>query len=83
MSDVCRRCKAPILWATTDHGAPIPLDPTPTTDGNIALVHLGTGAVVAITLKTRELARLAGERELYMTHFATCPFADEFRKTRS
>jgi hypothetical protein len=75
MSDVCRACKAPIVWARTEHGRAMPLDPEPDSGGNIAIVD-----DVAVVLTRAVLERLTGERRLYRSHFATCPYRDEFRR---
>jgi hypothetical protein len=75
MTDVCRACKAPIVWAKTEAGRPMPLDAEPVDGGNVALVD---GIVVVLGAAARE--RLDGKLELYRSHFATCPFADDFRR---
>jgi hypothetical protein len=73
----CRACKAPITWATTEAGRLIPLDAEPAPNGNIVLVD-----DVALVLTPAVLARLADERERYQPHFATCPYANEFRRAQ-
>jgi hypothetical protein len=81
MSDRCRSCKAPIRWAVTvEHNRPIPLDADPHPDGNIRLVaaHDRGGAPRAMVIAADAREQLAGE--LYRSHFATCPFADEHRR---
>jgi hypothetical protein len=35
MSEFCSTCKAPILWAITSGGHPMPIDPDPVADGNL------------------------------------------------
>ena len=68
----CRGCGAPIVWALTHTGARIPLDPrSPVYE----LGHeYGTDGL--------PVARVAGERFL-VSHFRTCPKADEFSRTRT
>jgi hypothetical protein len=63
-NDNCRFCRAPILWATSEEGRPVPLDPCPRSDGNIDVVDDVTH-VWALGAK-----RPAGDR--YVNHFATC-----------
>jgi hypothetical protein len=82
MTDVCRACKAPIVWAKTENGRPMPLDPEPDAGGNITLTR-SAGRLVAVVLAPAvvEALRDDGERRLfYRSHFATCPYADEFRR---
>ena len=74
--NACRACKKPIRWARTANDRPIPLDPTPTDDGNVVLSGVGgTGAPVAHVIGKHglplELAHLADEPR-YMPHHATC-----------
>ncbi len=37
-TDRCRSCRAPIVWARTPAGRLMPLDPTPTDDGNVEII---------------------------------------------
>jgi hypothetical protein len=70
MSDVCRTCKRPIVWAITATGKRIPLDPEPVKGGNLRLVD------------GRALAARDEPGPRFVTHFATCPFASEHRRPR-
>lgn len=72
----CRACSAPVVWALTEAGKPMPLDG----DGNGRLAAAPDGNV-AVTPSTDGLrARIlsandapeAGEVRA-MPHFATCP----------
>lgn len=81
----CRACAAPILWALTDAGNKMPLDPRPREDGNVAFVgRLMSIAVFGKAAKARLVAAHAKNGqdpiEWYGTHFATCPEAKRFRK---
>ena len=70
----CRSCSAPIFWATTAKGKAIPLDVEPRADGNIEVrarvAHYVTPDLNAV-----------GTRR-YVSHFATCAQAAQFRKAR-
>lgn len=69
----CKSCGARIIWAPTPAGKHIPVDADPTPDGNIELRD-GIAHV-------NQQANLLGEAR-YVTHFATCPQADEHRRPR-
>jgi hypothetical protein len=74
----CRSCGAKIFWAKTVRGRAIPLDVEPSPKGNIILKG---GLAHYITAATRA-ERADGEAvpEVYLTHFATCPFAGTHRR---
>lgn len=76
----CRSCGAPILWTATPAGNSIPLDAEPRADGNVRLGWVG-GVEVAIVLNDpaeRAAGQIAGP--MFVSHFATCPDADSWRK---
>lgn len=75
----CRSCQAPIRWATTARGKAMPLDPRPTSDGNVVLDNQGA----AVVLADEALAAMRdGGVPLFTSHFATCPNANEHRRAR-
>lgn len=65
----CRWCNAEILWAVTEKGHRIPLDPSPSDRGNVALEFHPRGTPTATILG--DLAKATGP--LWIAHFATCP----------
>jgi hypothetical protein len=75
-SGACRSCGQRMLWAKTESGKSIPLDPEPAPDGNVAL-----DGAVAMVLGPEAAAqcRAAGGR-LYKSHFATCSHPERHRK---
>ena len=77
MSD-CRTCGAPILWAKTERGKNIPLDPEPCDDGNLAVSSV-PGGLLARAVGANSPALLAGLPR-HVSHFVTCPQADQHRK---
>ena len=83
MSEVCASCKAPIRWAITAGGHPMPIDPNPVTDGNLRLEHGRGGGHAGMPRVTvvPPAQRVDGEW-LYVAHFRTCPYADQHRKRR-
>lgn len=75
----CAGCAAPIRWAYTENGKRMPFDADPLDPAGV-----GPGAY-----------RIEGHRchaaepmfdppgtQYFMSHFATCPDADQFRRTR-
>ncbi|MCA9676771.1 MAG: hypothetical protein KC464_17185 [Myxococcales bacterium] len=70
----CRseRCRAPILWARTAAGEPMPVDVDPSPDGELDLVD---GRVYPYGLEAA-----AAKRPRYRAHWASCPDADDFRR---
>lgn len=78
---LCRSCRAAITWCRTEKGRKMPVDALPAP----ATVHAGfvlrdqtsPDGPLAISA-TRD--QLPGE-ELYVSHFATCPNADQHRSS--
>jgi hypothetical protein len=75
MTDTCRSCGAPILFALTATGRPMPIDRDAVlVDGNVVLGTDDSG---------RPTARIVAAGEgTHRSHFATCPKADEHRRRR-
>ena len=81
--DVCKSCRAEVLWATTRPkdptklGKPMPIDPDLVVGGNIALSVDDAGMMIARYVSP------APTVEAYVAHFTTCPHADEHRKAEA
>jgi len=80
---VCRACGARIIFIKTVKGKTMPVDAEPVSfvpdDNGFAKYVLSDGIVV------RGVPPLPGDRDVhegYISHFATCPSADAFRKNR-
>jgi hypothetical protein len=67
---VCKSCGAPIRWAKSLSGRAMPLDEKPNPKGNILLLPSGGAMVVTDTCH---------HSELFTSHFATCPQANQHR----
>lgn len=67
---VCRGCGKLIVWVVMESGKRMPVDPNPSPIGNIVCTK-GVGKQVPTPA---EDARLS--------HFATCPQADRFKKSQ-
>lgn len=70
-TSTCRKCQKPILWSRTENNKRIPLDPEPVYGGNVVLE--ANGALARIVTPDKSVKRL-------QSHFATCPYAGDFRK---
>lgn len=73
----CSSCGARIVFARTVHGRVMPVDAEPCEDGNVELVE-ADGVVKAHVHAQPPL----GGGPLHLSHFATCPQADEHRSRR-
>lgn len=68
----CRGCGRPILWAVhAGSGKRAPFDPRPSAEGEFVLQEQPDGTLIAVHDPKGS--------ERYVSHFATCPKADEFR----
>lgn len=65
MSAQCSSCGEPILWVKSMTGKPMPLNAKP--EKRVVLIEGDDGTKGAV-------------RDTYISHFATCPQADAFRK---
>ena len=73
---ICRSCGAGITWAKTAQGRSMPVDRDPVPDGNITLEDTDIGTSIATVHGPDD--PIEGER--YVSHFATCPNANEHRR---
>lgn len=69
---ICDLCDKEIMWGrTTANGRPMPLDPVPCADGNVAVYTDATNRLNARVLKQGEAPE--SYEKLVKPHFATCP----------
>ena len=74
----CRSCQALVLWITLEpRNKPHPVNPVPVEGGSIRVTLEGGKRI------GRVLPYGAREGKLYVSHFATCPDADDWRGTGS
>lgn len=73
----CRSCGADVLWAKTDAGKSMPLDPEPVDDGNVLLYRTPEGLRAVVMSKGDHVPDNASRHK---THFATCPNAERHRR---
>lgn len=71
----CRSCSAEIMWGrTTPGGKRIPVDVDEVDDGNIVIDGIDRGTTLFKVVSPGE--------GRYVSHFVTCPNADEWRAKR-
>lgn len=77
----CNSCHAPIVWALTVAGKRMPVDAEPVEHGNLHLYEPVTDPD-----SPRVIFHDAGcgdfDDPLYTSHFATCPNANQHRRSR-
>lgn len=71
----CRSCNARIAWLKTPAGRSMPVDVEPSLSGNIIIEN-----AVAIVSPARAIEARAAGRDTYVSHYATCPQANEHRR---
>lgn len=76
----CRSCQAEVVWVVTEDLRKMPMDPAPVENGNLVKVRVEDGVGVVRYLKKGEEPPPGHGR--YVSHFATCEFADEHRGKR-
>lgn len=72
----CTSCGAAIRWVTMVSGKRMPVDESPTVDGNVIVNTLG----VARVLTKDERATVDAMTPRYVSHFSTCPHSREHRR---
>lgn len=81
---LCRSCQAPIMWTRTTAGELMPLDLDPVSGGNVVLtghhVEGKQGGLVPQCKVEPPTLSLFDEAVRYVSHFATCPEANTWRK---
>lgn len=78
----CKSCDATIFWARTRNGRNLPVDAEPVADGNLRVTFGKYGPPTAAIVDARQVdARQIGLFDKrYVSHFATCPNADQHRR---
>jgi hypothetical protein len=73
---VCRSCGQKVQWVMTEKGRRMPVDLQPVYAGNIILKDRSGNVPLAIYVKPDP------QFKRYISHFATCPSADKWRKKK-
>jgi len=78
----CTSCGAPIRWAVTKNGKRMPVDATPSSDGNVVLIPRlrGEAPEAHVYRDPTDAAAGAPDGDTYLSHFSTCPNARAHRR---
>ena len=76
---ICRSCGARITWLETAGGNRIPVDEDPVPNGNIVVV----GRMAKVCKNAAAAETLYPGEPRYVSHFATCPQAGQWRKKKA
>lgn len=77
----CGSCGHPVIWTVTHNGKRMPVDAEPVEGGNVRLRGEADGERVIAEYPGKEAPSLFGDdRERYVSHFATCPQAQSWRR---
>lgn len=80
----CKSCGSPVRWARSkSSGKNLPLDPEPNPNGNLGIVeaqHPPGSSMALPVVAVNPTKALTNYR--YLSHFVTCPNADQHRKAR-
>lgn len=79
----CWSCHKPIEWGRTAAGKPIPLDPEPVADGNLAIAREGVDGDLPLVRVVKADEEIWTSEWRGISHFVTCPTANQHRKGRS
>lgn len=80
----CRSCNADIFWCLSSLGKNIPIDAEPVDNGNLYIVKNGFRYLAISVNANTTIAEVCRKenREKYISHFATCPHANQHRKIK-
>ena len=74
----CKACGAPIVWVTTAAGRAMPVQRSTSDDGTIVL----RGGLAYVVGVVEAEALRADDVPLFVSHFVSCPAADQLRRRR-
>ena len=76
----CLSCGAAVVWTVTHKGRRMPVDAEPVEDGNIRLRRDGDRVVAEYPGKEHPGLFDEDDRARHVSHFATCPQAQRWRR---
>ncbi|WP_336792995.1 hypothetical protein [Gordonia malaquae] len=80
----CRSCRSEVIWGTDANTRSLTLiDADPSPNGNVSLYVDDKGGAHFVVLNPLKAAAMrAAKQSLYLSHFASCPQAANWRKGR-
>jgi hypothetical protein len=79
----CRSCGAAVIWTETERGKRMPVDAEPVHDDGIAGTTFVLRAEHEPPLAVAAWPAAFPDEPHYVSHFATCPDADDWRRRAS
>ncbi|EGR8595353.1 hypothetical protein ACWGK5_32125 [Rhodococcus qingshengii] len=77
----CMACGAAIFFCRTSNSERMPVEFEPNPNGNLAVTPKSDGLPEAVVIRPGQAAGMrAAGLPTYVSHFAACPMADEFRR---
>ena len=75
----CRSCGAAVIWCVTHNGKRMPVDAEPVEGGNLVLRQEGEKVIAEYPGKGHP-SLFEDDQPTYVSHFATCKYADDWRR---
>jgi hypothetical protein len=79
----CAECLAPLVWATTERGQRMPVNANQDITGNLVLCYEVDALERPASAQLVVAAPVDYRGPRWLSHFATCPKASTFRRTRA
>lgn len=76
----CKACGARIFFAATATSERMPIDHLPSRDGNLSVTFTAPLPTAVVVTPGQAAGMRAAGLQLYRSHFAQCPNADEYRR---
>lgn len=89
MRGACRSCPAEVVWCETVTGKRMPVDAAPVDQAlhadarGLFVIDPPLPTVSGVVPKALAVNALDPELHLHTSHFATCPYANAYRKPRT
>lgn len=80
----CTTCGAPIFWAFVGKGSRVSVDFEPVAHGNLRIIPSVARSVPPMAVVVAPLSLFPDDADdgiRYLSHFASCPDADQHRKS--
>jgi hypothetical protein len=78
----CKSCGKPVTWSCTQYGNKMPWDPEPSDKGTHVLIPDVHNGATSYSSRPPRLSD-GPNPKLYVSHFASCPYAYQHRRKRA